>query len=544
MNFKDFLNFRKWFFCGLLDPAKGSWLYKRADCKRYEESEIEVEICTETHPRKKATEWCKLAGTAKMEKFKKGEVPTEFCEFHKDPDPIVKVWACLATKKKPLKSCRMTGYVDFKTSEVPTEFCKIHKLPPKRTIPYFHHDGLGLFLDFLDHAWNPEDQAHTEQRIMNYLGFIGGEGVDVAAIFSYLMTNTKAHQHLNGKIPYLIVQTLGGKKADLKKENPRYYELFDRFCYLASLAKIKLQVIAEMNRYTFWVYENNINGVPNFWHEKAAEYQNRHVQRMIAIMLKYWTIDEIEIVPINEPNHRGSDEKGHIIAEYCKRIWLVCQSLGMKLRQFFADISASEFARAQLVFHGWTNSCLKCGNVWRRKVVDLENAICPKCGQIGYDPVDKKYWIERGYDCPKCRRLWDNIESYKRDCIGINHGISILADLEEGHISFKAFLRSGNTGIKWTEDASSNEACEGYVMGHGYPWRLGSAVQLKKMLIYVWTGCKENSREKIFIFGIYPMEQFIIHDWGIQSYYSITTVNHDRFVAVREAYEAVHGGGS
>lgn len=542
MKIKDIRNFRKWFFCGLLNPTKDSWLYKRADCQRYEEPEkpeIDVEICIKTL--KKATKWCRLAGAAEWRKFKQSEAPTEFCDFHEDPDPLIDVWVCLSTKKKPLKSCRMTGAVKMKQSEVPTEFCKKHKLPPKKTNPFFHHDGLGLYLDFMEHAWDPEAQAATEQRIMDYLGFIGGEGVDVAAIFSYLMTNKKAHQHLNWKIPFMAVDTPEGKKADLAKKNPRYYELFDSFCELLSIAEIKAQVIAEMNKYTFWIYENNVNGVSNFWDKKAAHYQDLHVKRMLSIMLKYWTLDEIHIIPINEPNHRGSDERGHTIAEYCKRIWHVCKTKGLKLLNFWADITGSEFARAQLVFHGWNNTCLKCEHRWRAKISDLELATCPKCGQIGYDPVEKKYWIDRSYDCPKCRRLWDNIESYGRDCASINHGVSILQDLEKGHLSFKIFLRSGNWRIKWTEDGSSNPLCKGYVMGHGYSWKIGDREQIKEMLIYVWTKCKNANRKRIFIWGIYPMEQFIIHDWGIQSYYSVATVNKDRFAAVGEAYKIVFG---
>jgi hypothetical protein len=543
MNIKDFLNFRKWLFCGLLNPQKDSWLYKQADCQRYEEPEepeIEVEICTETL--KKATEWCRSAGTAELRKFKESEAPTDFCELHKDPDPLIDVWVCLATRKKPLKSCRVTGYVQMRKSEAPINFCKIHKLPKKIKNPYFDHDGLGLFLDFMEHAWNPKKQAETEQRIMNYLGFIGGEGVNVAAFFSYLHTNKNAHKHLNWKIPFMAVDTPDGKKADLSKVNQRYYELIDRFAELLSIAKIKPQIIAEMARYTFWIYENNVNGVPNFWHEKARPFQQKHIHRLIEIFLRYFEIEDIEIVPINEASHGGSDESGHLIANYHKAIWLFCETLGLPLKNFWADTSESEFARSQLVFHGWNNGCLNCEYKWTDKIEDLKTASCPNCGHAGFDPAESKFWIERSYDCPKCHSyLWDNIERYGRDCAAIGHGVSISEDLERGHKSFLAWLGSGNWRVKWTEDGSNNPNCEGYVMGHGYPWRLGSAEQIKEMLIYVWTECKNAKGKKVFIWGIYPMEQILIHEWGLQSYYSVSTVNKDRFAAVREAYQAVFG---
>lgn len=548
MFLKTFLNFRKWFFCGILNPAKGSWLYKRADCQRYEkpeEPEIPVEICTET--RKRATEWCRLAGTAKEEMFKESEAPKEFCDQHEDPDPVVDVWVCLVTKKKPRASCRMTGYVEMKKSEAPKEFCKVHKLPKRWRNPYFHHDGLGLFLDFLENAYPKNKQAETEQRIMNYLAFLSGEGVDIAAFFTNLHTNTKFHKHLNWKTPFIKVETPTGNKADHSKENPRYYELVDRFAEMLSIAKIKPQMIAEMDRYTTWAYEkeNNVNGVPNFWHEKARPYQKKHVRKLIEIFLKYFKIEDIHVIAVNEAAHGGQDKMGHTIANYHKAIWEFCRDLGLPLTNFWADISESEFTRSQLTWHGWNNECLKCGQRWTERIEDLPSARCPnpECRQIGYDKENKKFMINRSYDCPKCHTyLWDNIESYGRDCCAIGHGVSIFGDLERGHFSFEHWLGSGNPRTKRTEDASNNPDCRGHVMGHGFPWRLGDREQIKEMLIYAWTKAKNSRVKKSFIWGIYPMEQFIfLEGGGVKSFYSVSRIDKDRFTAVGEAYRAVFG---
>lgn len=547
----NILNFRKWFFCKLLKPAKNSWLYLKADCKRYDEEEptVGLRICTVSGDI--ANEYCEMAGTVEFKEFKASEAPKNFCTVHKkedEQDPVVKFTRCRISKHRPRESCRMLETVKIKKSEIPAGRCEDHKLPKRRRIRFFHHDGLGILLDFLAHAWKKKDQAETEQRLMDYFGFIAGEGIDIVAAFSYLHTNKLAHKHLNWKIPFLCVKTQDGKKADLAKENPRYYELFDRFCELLSIAKLRLQIIAEMDRYTTWIYQNNVNGVPGFWHARARPFQEAHLNRMLKIMLKYWDLDDIFIVAVNEAAHAGSDEQGHIIADYHKDIWLFCKSLGLKLKNFWADISLSEFARAELVFHGWYNSCLSCGHHWTGKINDLKTSSCPNCGHPGWtqDPVTQveKYWIDRSYDCPKCRRLWDNIEEYGRDCVPIKHGFSILKDVlctYDEHINIvKAVLGSANDIFKITEDGSSNPECEGFVIGHGYPWRLGSAAQNKEMMIYVWTECKDASRKKIFIWGIYPMETFLVQSWGLEEYYSVKSVNKERFAAVCEAYEEVY----
>jgi hypothetical protein len=515
--FKTIFNFRKWLFCGLINPSKNNWLYKLADCKRYDKEEKE-----EPQPEPKP-------------------------DPEPEPEPTVKFTRCMISKHKPRESCRILETVRIKKSEIPKGLCEVHRLPKRVRIPFFHHDGLGILLDFIAHGWRKKDQAETEQRLMDYFGFIAGEGVDIVAAFSYLHTNKLAHKHLNWKIPFLRVSTPEGSKTDLSKENPRYYELFDRFCELLSIAKLRLQIIAEMDRYTTWIYENNINGVPGAWHPKARPFQQAHLARMLKIMMKYWDLDDIFVVAINEPAHGGSDEKGHIVAEYHKDIWLFCKSLGLKLKNFWADISLSEFSRSQLVFHGWLNHCLYCGHRWEAKIEDLKVAHCPQCDHIGWtlnpDTGVEKYWIDRSYDCPKCHRLWDNIEEYGRDCVPIKHGFSIkkdVVDTRDEHLNLVAvIIGSANDVFKITEDGSVNPECEGFVLGHGYPWRLGTAAQNKEMMLYVWTECKKAKRKKVFIWGIYPMETFIVQSWGLEEYYSVDSVDKERFAAVREAYEIV-----
>lgn len=492
MSIKDFLNFRKWLFCGLLNPAKDSWLYKVADCQRYEEEEyVTVNVCSKNPQYLYNEKWCESAVEAT---FPKGQEPTAVCIACKPLD--VQVTVCKVTGMKARTSCRMTETKIFPQPEAPTKFCNVHKLPTRNFIKDFDHDGLGLFLDFLDHAWNPDDQPQTEQRIMNYLGKIAHYGVNRVSFFSYLHTNRAEHKHLNWKIPW----TKSGNKFDFTKPSERYAHLRDRFLEMLSIAKLKPQPILEMDRYTTWGYENNVNGITDFWTDpKARAIQIAYAVSWYNAMRKYWENKDIYIVPVNEPAHGGNDAKGHLIANYHKEIWLSLETYGFLLKNFMVDISLSEFSRAQLVYHGVNNKC------------------------------------------PKCDRPWDNIEEYDRLCIGINHSVSITADLEEGHKSFSGFLGSGNNTIKWTEDGSSNPLCNGFVMGGDYGWRLGSAAQVKEMLVYTWGTCKTANRRRVFIWGIYPMEQFHIRDWGLQSEYSIERVDWSRFEAVVEADKQING---
>ena len=82
---KEIINLRKWFLCGLLSPKKGTWLYQKADCKRYEPKPetVTVGICLDNLPNLRvANPYC---SNKEKREFIKGKQPTIACTMHKKP---------------------------------------------------------------------------------------------------------------------------------------------------------------------------------------------------------------------------------------------------------------------------------------------------------------------------------------------------------------------------------------------------------------------------------------------------------------------------
>ena len=378
----------------------------------------------------------------------------------------------------------------------------------KPQIKLMDADFLGIFLDFLNSAWEFKDQAEAEKRIVDVLIEIRRHRFYRLSFFMWVCDGKGEHAHLNWKTPYVWEKPLVGKrKFYLDEWEGRYWELFERFIWLMRLVRDKnnrhswLHPAPQVNmdRYDYYPFEHNHNGVKRFWTKEALPFQMALAIKALEIVKKvygknyqpYWK-------PINEPIHGGDHDKGHIIAEWHRDMWFAVKELS-DLRHLIIDKSHSEYALAQLVRHSGDGNCHHCG------------------------------------------KPWDNKKEYDRLLIPEEHGVSILENLKERN--FPAFLGSAWWRSKWSEDCGGGPNAKGPVFIGDPQYRVGNAVQVKEMLLNAWSRCKRHSRRKEFIWGCFPMGGgFKKVNGRVIEYYHKDLIVWSRPKAAIEAYEEVHTG--
>jgi len=356
--------------------------------------------------------------------------------------------------------------------------------PPTDQIKFYHFDGLGIFLDVLAHG---EDAL---PRIDAVIAKAASYGVSAISYFSYLHTGRNEHKHLNWKTPWLRE---GDKfQLDVSFDDSWYYDLHRKF--LAILKKYNIKPIpqGEMWRYTKVPYEINVNGVNGFLDAKALQYQ------------------KLGYKPVNEAAHAGSDRLGHLIANWHRSIWLAIKDR-VKFKDLIIDVSHSEFASAELVYHG---------------TGPRRTATPP------YKPKDYRQ------NCNKCGKPWGNKKEDDRIITFEQHRCSIFDDLHKdvktGEDRLNEFLRSASRHIKFSEDGSQNPKAT-IIPFPGEHWRLGDADQIYEMVKHGSSECKRKGKD--FYWGIFPMESLLNHSWGKEEYYDVDTINWDRFEAGQKGFK-------
>lgn len=363
--------------------------------------------------------------------------------------------------------------------------------PPQIYHKFFHLDALGIFLDILEH----EDFDRVEEVISKASFY----GCSACSFFMWLDDNKPEHRNLKGKIPWKI----SNNKVDFDKpDNDWYWPLYRRF--LEMLKKYNIQPLPQafMWKYTFYHFENNSNGIKSFFDQPALKYQKWMAWRTLVEQERLGIKPRIKF--INEPNHGGRCEgpgRGHWIANWHRDMWEHARDKGLmtKLEDLVIDISESEFASAQLVWHSG------------------DHVRCTKCGV---------------YE-------WDNKEEYDRNALREQHGVSIITDLERDHVSLDVFIKNlHNWQIKWSEDGSRYG---NIVPVPGLPWRQGDALQVYEMLKKAWGDCEASTRKKHLYWGIHPKECLRIVNDIFVDYWDAQIINWDRFLSADVAHAEIFG---
>jgi len=374
--------------------------------------------------------------------------------------------------------------------------------PPPETEPLklFHLDSAGMLMDILEHGWEERYEDEAFERIEAYLQKVLSYAHPTAlSFFSVIHSERPEHSHLNFKTPWIV--DVEEDRFDFTVWNERYWELYIRFLQLLGRLKIQAMPQAFMREYynAFFKRENNIHGIDGILDPNALWVAKRYVGRLIQGQLG--TLLSPNIIFANEIAHGGKDDIYHAIANWHKYLWEhLRDQKGIPLTSIWADTSHSEATRAQLVYHG------------------KGDAYCPKCG---------KY-------------KWDNIQEYGRDCRAIKHSIGIIDDLERGDVSFKTWKGSANWGGKGSEDGSHNPDAR-IIPLPSMKWRVANPDQLRTMLIYVWTECKEAKKRKEYTWGMFFNGQHSLVNGKIKSYFTddLPAVYWERLHVVGEIHSEI-----
>lgn len=374
-------------------------------------------------------------------------------------------------------------------------------IPDTESLDFFHLDSAGIFMDILEHGWDEKHEKETFERIEAYLWkVLKYAHPSVLSFFSVIHSGGAEHEHLNFKTPWI---TDADGRFDFRVWSERWWELYLRFLALLNRLKIQVMPQAFMREYynAFLRKENNVNGVDGLLDPNALWIAKRFVGRLVQAQLS--TSFHPNIIFVNEIGHGGSDDKYHAIANWHKYLWEhLRDTKGIPLTSIWADTSHSEATRAQLVHHS------------------KGNEYCPKCGVY----------------------KWDNIESYDRDCRAIKHNIGIIDDLEFGHVSFKAWLGSANWGAKGSEDGSHNPKAKLTPIPL-LKWRVANPDQLKEMLTYIWTECKEAKKRKEYVWGMFFNGQHSLVKGKTKSYFTpdLPQVYWERLDIVGKVHKEIYG---
>ncbi|MBW1975268.1 MAG: hypothetical protein JRI45_06820 [Deltaproteobacteria bacterium] len=353
------------------------------------------------------------------------------------------------------------------------------------------------YTNFAPNIYKKSKEDAVFNRIEKVIARAASYGTSAISFFCWLHTNKKEHKHLNYRTP-LTWKGLLSKSLDMEIPCYRYWELYRRFLALCKKHGMATIPQAFMSKYTFYPFEgHNKQDIKDFWAPNAKKYQKWLIWRFLIEQKRLGLEPHIKF--INEPTHKGRDDLGHIIAKWHKDMWLHAKAMtGLKLENLVIDISHSEFAKAELVYHGRNNACVKCG------------------------------------------RPWSNVKEYDRLALCEQHGCSTKDSLYEGEKDIDTFIGSANWRAKFSEDGSK----QGKIapLGRDYPWRLGNAKEVKEMLLFAWGKCKNARKKKHFYFGLFPMETLKKRSWGLEEFYDIDGIDWSRFQAVHDAYIEIYGG--
>lgn len=364
-----------------------------------------------------------------------------------------------------------------------------------------HFGGLGFFNWFVRVAWKPgRTREWAIKKAKQTFEQIALHRFDADDFFFWVSDGTSQHAHLNLKTPYQLKKKLFPVKVfKLHKDNARFWKIYRIFI---SLHKVpidnKIYVIHPishlfMDRYDYFPFFHNTNGIEGFWTPEALPFQLRVAEKALQIIKEEFGANYRPWVKfINEPAHWGSHEKGHIIADWHKAMYHKAISKYTDLSRCIIDVSHSEYAHAQLTQHTGTGQCHHCD------------------------------------------KYWDNKPEYGRLVKAELHNVSIKENLTE--TNKLNWIGSAWKCHKLHEDCGGGEKAEGVQFG---PFRFATAEQTEEMSYYLWDTCKKNNVRAIF--AIVPIETLVNGPiYGVADY-RVHLIDWERPKRLIKSHKAVYG---
>ncbi len=343
--------------------------------------------------------------------------------------------------------------------DIPSTWCDFHVKPPDPPFVYpkaiedIHAGFLGIFL-WYSYTQDIEELEKTlhETRIRQ-VGFMD--------FFLFVSDGDPEHAHLNNRGPYL---SLGGGQFDLSKWNTEFFTLFESFLVECKEHEITPEPNLFMDRYDYGPFENNINGVNDFWADEAYQFQVAFAVRVCQVFDKVFGVDYDEwIKPLNEGAHNGNIDKFHKLGQWHRDLWNDVFSNYTTIGHMVFDVSMSEGVQI------YENEILLCG---------------------------KPYHPGETHGNPQHNR-----NDVTRSVLAETHNVATKADLI-GSEKLN-FLSSKWRRYKLHGDGS-NSGTGFHIPGTGF--RQGTPTETYDMGFYLWTKAKEKGRQAVY--SIFPMESF------------------------------------
>ncbi len=388
----------------------------------------------------------------------------------------------------------------YVTGTEPSTWCSFHKAPDP-PYPYppiiedIHAGFLGFNLWFYANAWNPEDEAAIIAQAKLTFHEIRARGIGVVDWFLWLSDGDPEHAHLNTKTPYLVV----GNSFDLSKWTPRFWELFRIFIQLHEDFGLDPEPNIFMDRYCYGPFENNINGVNDFWSVEAYIYQKALSEKACQIMKDVFGDDyDPTIKPLNEGAHYGNIDQFHVLGQWHRDLWNDVFSKYTTIERMVFDVSMSEGVQI------YENEILLCGKP--------------------YIPGEKH----------------GNPEHDRADIT-----LSILAETHS--VATKANLIGNEKleylGSKWRRYKFHGDGSDSGTGFHvpGTDFKQGTPAETYDMGFYLWTKAKAANKQAVY--SIFPMESFRDDNgnWNLWfENYKVNNIDWSRIDSLVQAHKDVY----
>ena len=220
-------------------------------------------------------------------------------------------------------------------------------------------DGMGIFLAWFGPLyWDKETRPEALYEAERTIAYFASLGISALNYFLFCQDNRPDNAYSLMVNPW--IRTSGsGRPYDLSRIRPKFLACYEAFVEILFKYGIDPIVCLFMDRYNYYPFENNVNGVVSFWSSGALDYQVALADEILRIHKKIFGENyDHKIRTLNEGIHGTSHRRFHEISDL--HLNLYEQSDIHKLvkpRDYFIDTSGCEAAMAEFVER---HKCPKC----------------------------------------------------------------------------------------------------------------------------------------------------------------------------------------
>jgi len=189
-------------------------------------------------------------------------------------------------------------------------------------------DGMGLVCGgFLREMWDSDNRPLIVSDFKATLTGFRDEGASKFHFFAYAYDGTGSNQYQSKVCPFRRVTKGENKgKYNLSQKNEKYFKLLKTAVRLIFEAGLEPVPCFFMNRYNELQFRNNVNGVSEFWDERAERFQIQMinwVQETIVAAAKAAGKERKFYYGrlINEPAHNGNSVRFHRIHDWLRNMY-------------------------------------------------------------------------------------------------------------------------------------------------------------------------------------------------------------------------------